>query len=68
MAPGWVVEALDEVEHGHAGIGLGAKAAPIEQFALERGEERLGQRVVVGIADRSGAGADVTLSPKCPCS
>jgi hypothetical protein len=33
------------VEHGHAGLGLGAEAAPVQQLALERGEERLGQRV-----------------------
>jgi hypothetical protein len=33
--------------------GLGAKALPVEQFALERGEEALAKGVVVLIADRS---------------
>ena len=31
-APGWY-RALDELEDGHAGLGLGAELAPVEQFA-----------------------------------
>jgi len=30
MAPGRIEEALAAVEHGHAGLGLGAEGAPIE--------------------------------------
>ena len=29
-----IVEALDELEHGHARFGLGLEAAPIEKLAL----------------------------------
>jgi hypothetical protein len=42
-----VVEALDEVEDGTPGLGLGAKPPPIEQLALQGGEEALTERVVV---------------------
>jgi len=53
VAPARVVEALDEVEDGHPGLGLGAEALTVEQLALERGEEALAECVVVRIADRS---------------
>lgn len=66
MTPGRLVEPLDEVEHGHAGLGLGAEAAAIEQLALKGGEECLGQRVVVGVADRSRAGADAGFAASHP--
>ena len=46
-----VVPALDPLEHGELGFGLSLEAPSIEQFALERGEQALGQGVVVGVAD-----------------
>ena len=46
-----VVPALDPFEHGHACFALGLEASAVEQFALERGEEALGHRVVVRIAN-----------------
>jgi hypothetical protein len=51
-----VVEALDELEHGHAGFGLRLEPSSIEKLALERGEEALRHRVVVGIAHRAHRG------------
>ncbi len=57
MAPGRVVEAFDEGEHRHPGLGLGPEAAAVEQLSLEGGEECLGHGVVVGVADRAGGGA-----------
>jgi hypothetical protein len=39
------------VEDGHPGFGLSREAAaPIQQLALERGEEALAEGVVVGVA------------------
>lgn len=52
-----VVEAFDEVEAGGLGLGAGGEVAAVEQFALERGEEALGDRVVVAVADRAGGRA-----------
>jgi hypothetical protein len=46
-----VVPALDEVEDGHLGLGLVAEAVAVEELTLERGEEALAERVVVGVAD-----------------
>lgn len=37
MAPGGIIPALDELEDGHAGLGLGLELAPVERFALQRG-------------------------------
>ena len=34
------------------GLGLGLPAAPVDQLALQRGEEALSDRVVVDIAHR----------------
>ena len=50
MSPLRIVEALDEVEHGHLRFGLRPEPLPVEELALERGEEALTERVVVGIA------------------
>jgi hypothetical protein len=33
VAPGWVVKALDEVEHRRPGLGLGAEGALREELA-----------------------------------
>jgi hypothetical protein len=53
-----VVPALDVLEDGHADRRLGREALAIEQLALERGEEALADRVVVGVADRAHRRAD----------
>ena len=36
-----IVPGLDEVEHGHSGLGLITEAFPLNEFGLERGEEAL---------------------------
>ena len=41
MAPAGVVPALDELEDGHAGLGLGLELPPVKQLALEGREEAL---------------------------
>jgi hypothetical protein len=46
-----VVERLDVVEDGQAGIVLGGKALAVEQLTLEGGEEALGD--LVGKFERS---------------
>ena len=46
-----VVPALDPLEQRHPGFGLAPEAPAIEQLALERGEEALGHRVIVSIAN-----------------
>jgi hypothetical protein len=48
-----VVPALDELEHDRHGLTLTAKLVLHQQFALDRGEERLAHRVVVAVADRA---------------
>jgi IS30 family transposase len=48
-----VVEVLDVVVQLEARFASVAERDAVEQLALERGEERLGQRVVVAVADRS---------------
>lgn len=45
-----VVEAFNVLEDGHPGLGARAKRAPVEEFALEAGEEALTERV--GLIDR----------------
>src|SRR5918992_1506662 len=51
VPPARVVEALDEVEDGHAGLGMGAELLAVEQLALQGGKETLGHGVVVGVPD-----------------
>lgn len=46
-----IIPALDEIEDCDAGLGLGFEAAPVEQFAFERGEETFAHRVIETIAD-----------------
>lgn len=50
MTPDRVIPALDKLEDRHTRLGLGRKAAAIERLALQRREESLAHRVVVGIA------------------
>ena len=57
MAPARVVPSFDDDEERHAGLGLGLELALL-QFAFQRGEEALAERLVVGVgvadaADRS---------------
>src|SRR5207253_8185428 len=56
MAASRVVPAFDEVEDGEAGVGLSREPLSIEQLALERCEEALAERVVVGVADTAHRG------------
>ena len=51
MPPMRVVPALDEVDDGHAGLGLGGEAAAVQELALEGGEEALTESIVVGVPD-----------------
>ena len=53
-----VIPTFDPFEHSHLGFRLSFEATTAEQFALERGEEALGHRVVVRIAHRSRRGHD----------
>ena len=62
VAAAWIVEALDELEDGHARFGLRLEPAAIEKLALERGEEALRHRVVVGVADRAHRGPHAGLA------
>jgi hypothetical protein len=47
VTPDQVVEAFDEGEHRHPGLGLGSEAAPVQEFALEGGEEGFRHGVVI---------------------
>src|SRR6266404_7351158 len=53
MAASDIIKSLDEFKHGEFDFRLRLKRAPIEQFAFECGEKRLGHRVVVRIAHRT---------------
>ncbi len=53
-----VVEHLDEVEHGSAGLGRGGPRVPVDQLGLEGGEEAFGDGVVPGLAGTLGALGD----------
>ena len=46
-----IVPALDVLEYGHAGLGLGAESAPVEEFAFEGREEAFAPGVVESPAD-----------------
>ena len=48
-----IVPALDEVEDSETSLDLVLETRSIEELALERGEEALAHRVVVGVADRA---------------
>ena len=51
--PAGVVEALDEAEDFTPRVRRRRKAASVEELALQRREEALAHRVVVGVADRA---------------
>ena len=58
MAPAGIVPSLDELEDGHARLGVGPKPTPVEKLAFQRREETLAHRIIVTIADRSGRRTD----------
>ena len=61
MSAARIVPAFDELEAGHASLGLGAEFPPVEQFAFERREEALAHGVVIRVADRSHRRPDASL-------
>ena len=58
MAAPDIIKSLDVFEHSELRFRLRAQATPIEQFTLQRSEERLGHRIVVSIPDRTDGGHD----------
>src|SRR3990170_1656691 len=66
MAAPRVVPALDEVEDRKAGLGRRAEAVTVEQLALERREEALAERVVVGVAHTPHGRPDAGLATPAP--
>ena len=48
-----VIPPFDEIEHGHARLGLGLEAAAVEQFAFQGGEETFAHGVVETVAHRA---------------
>ena len=50
-----IVPALDEVEDRQARLAVGGEALPVEELALERREEALAQRIVIGVTGRTPA-------------
>ena len=51
MSAARVVPALDPGEEGRARLGLALPASAVDQLAFQAGEEALGHRVVVVVAD-----------------
>jgi hypothetical protein len=51
-----VVEPADVFDHGELELGSGAQDAVGDQLRLEAVDERLGQRVVIGVTDRADRG------------
>src|SRR6202162_825475 len=61
MPTAWIVEAFDEFEDGHARFSVRLVSTPINYLTFESGEEALGNRVVVGVSDRTHRGANACL-------
>ena len=57
-----VIPPFDVLEDGPARFGLGREPVAVEEFAFERGEEALGHRVVMAVADRAHRGDDAALA------
>jgi hypothetical protein len=53
VAAGWILEAIDELKDGHAGLTVQSEAAAIDELALESREETLAHGVVVWVPDRA---------------
>ena len=51
-----VVPGFQEREDGHARFGLGAKRAPLQELAFERGEDAFRHGVIEAVAGRPGRG------------
>src|SRR5712691_5143692 len=66
MPPMRIVPALDEVEDGYSGVGLGREAAAVQQLTLERGEEALTEGVIIGVAHVLHGRADAGLAAAEP--
>src|SRR5919202_2086654 len=66
MAAARIVEALDVVENGLPGFRVRPPTAPIDQFAFERGKERLGQGIVEAVTNRAHRGRDTGLTAAPP--
>ena len=49
MKSGAVIEGLDVIEDGGAGLGAGGEAMMIDQFVLEAAKERLDEDVIVAV-------------------
>ena len=56
-----VVEAFDVVEDGGAGLVAVGEAGLVQEFGLDGGEERLGDRVVIRVASPSHRYRDASL-------
>ena len=50
MESGAVIEGLDVIEDGGAGLGTGGEAMMIDQFVFEAAKERLDEGVIVAVA------------------
>ena len=66
MAAPRIVPAFDEIEDGEPRLDLRAEPVPIEEFALERREEALTQRVVVRVADAAHRGRTPASAHRLP--
>jgi hypothetical protein len=62
MATVRVVPPFDGLEDGEAGLDLGREAPPVEELALEGGEEALAEGVVIGVAHGSHRRPDASLA------
>ena len=65
---GAVVEGLDVIEDGGAGLGAGGEAMVIDQFVFEAAKERLDEGVIVAVGfathgrDQAVLGQDLSVS------
>ena len=62
MHPGAIVEGLDVIEDGGAGLGAGGEAMMIDQFVFEAVKERLDEGVVVAVAFAAHGSTQTVLS------
>ena len=49
MESGAIIEGLDVIEDGGAGLGAGGEAMMIDQFVFEAAKERLDEGVIVAV-------------------
>jgi hypothetical protein len=59
-----VVEPADVLDHGDLELGFGAPDAVGDQLRLEAVDERLGERVVIGVADRADRGQHAVIGQR----